>query len=569
MSGSSVSIEPQNPGAARTVATGRLAGPATVPGRHPSRRSSMRQSADDGPRRPIRRPDRQPGRLPPLVARLPRHRARACSPALREAGPAGLTPAELAAATGTHPQAIEAWAWAADAHDLVDARGRPPDRSTRTSRSILLDELRPEYLGGQFMHATVASLDWGGMADFFRTGEPIRDRPDRYRDRHRALDRAGHRGLLPGGAVRAAPARRRPVAGRARRRHPLRRRALADRDGPALPGARARRRRIRGGFGRPGAGQGRGGRADRPDHDPRRVAPRRPARPASTTWPTSSTPSISSTTRRRSCAAAWEALRPGGRLLVLDWPLPSERDEFRTRHGELIAGVQLDELYQGTALATREQFLAWFAEGGLPEPASIDLPSGASLFLAERDLTGTPPVARRFLRGYGGADDRTAPRRTGTVRRRSTRQPCVACSCTRRASTPSRAATCATSATRSCSTIPIEREPFWNRLEGLRWPEDPGAFDRRLTEVLVLFASIGRTPHIWASPIHDLPGGSGRSARGERVPRHGHGQPDDPGRPGTGPAPPRVRAPTGSPSSALPGSRVRRPKRQRARSSRS
>jgi len=53
---------------------------------------------------------------------------------------------------------------------------------------------------------------------------------------------------------------------------------------------------------------------------------------------------------------------------------------------------------------------------------------------------------------------------------------------------------------------PHEREPFWNRLEGLRWPEEPAAFDKRLTEVLVLFASIGRTPHIWASPIHDSPG---------------------------------------------------------------
>jgi ribosomal protein S18 acetylase RimI-like enzyme len=52
---------------------------------------------------------------------------------------------------------------------------------------------------------------------------------------------------------------------------------------------------------------------------------------------------------------------------------------------------------------------------------------------------------------------------------------------------------------------PREREPFWNRLEGLRWPDDPGAFDKRLTEVLVLFASIGRTPHIWASPLHDSP----------------------------------------------------------------
>ena len=52
---------------------------------------------------------------------------------------------------------------------------------------------------------------------------------------------------------------------------------------------------------------------------------------------------------------------------------------------------------------------------------------------------------------------------------------------------------------------PADAELFWNRLEGLRWPDDPGAFDRRLTEILVLFASIGRTPHIWASPLHDSP----------------------------------------------------------------
>lgn len=52
---------------------------------------------------------------------------------------------------------------------------------------------------------------------------------------------------------------------------------------------------------------------------------------------------------------------------------------------------------------------------------------------------------------------------------------------------------------------PVEPEPFWNRLEGLRWPAEPAAFDRRLTETLVLFASLGRQPHIWASPIHDGP----------------------------------------------------------------
>jgi ribosomal protein S18 acetylase RimI-like enzyme len=50
-----------------------------------------------------------------------------------------------------------------------------------------------------------------------------------------------------------------------------------------------------------------------------------------------------------------------------------------------------------------------------------------------------------------------------------------------------------------------ESEPFWNRLEAIRWPETPNDFDRRLTETLVLFASIGRQPHIWSSPLHDAP----------------------------------------------------------------
>jgi hypothetical protein len=64
--------------------------------------------------------------------------------------------------------------------------------------------------------------------------------------------------------------------------------------------------------------------------------------------------------------------------------LPSTPDEFRTRQGELIAGVQLDELYQGTSLASREAVGSWFAVAELPAPAVIDLPSGATLFLIER-----------------------------------------------------------------------------------------------------------------------------------------------------------------------------------------
>ena len=52
---------------------------------------------------------------------------------------------------------------------------------------------------------------------------------------------------------------------------------------------------------------------------------------------------------------------------------------------------------------------------------------------------------------------------------------------------------------------PTDREPFWNRLEAVRWPVRADAFDRRLTEALVLFATLGRQPHVWASPLYDRP----------------------------------------------------------------
>ena len=51
----------------------------------------------------------------------------------------------------------------------------------------------------------------------------------------------------------------------------------------------------------------------------------------------------------------------------------------------------------------------------------------------------------------------------------------------------------------------IDPEPFWSRLEGICWPSEPSAFDRRLGEVGILFASIGRQPHIWLAPPHDEP----------------------------------------------------------------
>ncbi len=50
-----------------------------------------------------------------------------------------------------------------------------------------------------------------------------------------------------------------------------------------------------------------------------------------------------------------------------------------------------------------------------------------------------------------------------------------------------------------------DAEPFWNRVAGVRFPKDNGAFDRRLAELGVLFATLARQPHIWLLPPYDEP----------------------------------------------------------------
>ena len=99
---------------------------------------------------------------------------------LREAGTAGMTADELARRTGTEPALIGRWAWGAGAHDLIeleDDRLRVPEDVA----GILLDANRPEYLGGQFLHAAIGSLDFGDLTEVLRTGVPKASRPDRYR----------------------------------------------------------------------------------------------------------------------------------------------------------------------------------------------------------------------------------------------------------------------------------------------------------------------------------------------------------------------------------------------------
>jgi len=50
-----------------------------------------------------------------------------------------------------------------------------------------------------------------------------------------------------------------------------------------------------------------------------------------------------------------------------------------------------------------------------------------------------------------------------------------------------------------------DAEPFWNRVIAPRWPAGPAAFDRRLDEVITLFATIDRLPHVRPLPLGGEP----------------------------------------------------------------
>ncbi|MEO8462961.1 MAG: GNAT family N-acetyltransferase [Chloroflexota bacterium] len=52
---------------------------------------------------------------------------------------------------------------------------------------------------------------------------------------------------------------------------------------------------------------------------------------------------------------------------------------------------------------------------------------------------------------------------------------------------------------------PADPEPFWNRLVAPIWPEDEEGFNRRLGEVITLFATLGRMPHVRTLPLGGRP----------------------------------------------------------------
>jgi ribosomal protein S18 acetylase RimI-like enzyme len=57
---------------------------------------------------------------------------------------------------------------------------------------------------------------------------------------------------------------------------------------------------------------------------------------------------------------------------------------------------------------------------------------------------------------------------------------------------------------------PSDAEPFWNRVIAPRWPDDLRAFDRRLDEIVTLFATIARIPHVRPLPLGGRPADLGR-----------------------------------------------------------
>ena len=50
-----------------------------------------------------------------------------------------------------------------------------------------------------------------------------------------------------------------------------------------------------------------------------------------------------------------------------------------------------------------------------------------------------------------------------------------------------------------------DRDPFWNRVAAICWPDAAAAFDRRVAETIALFATLDRIPHVWPRPALNRP----------------------------------------------------------------
>lgn len=302
---------------------------------------------------------------------------------LREAGDEGLPTAELARRTDTEPAYVARWAWGATAHDLLEPTADGRVRIPRDTAAVLLDADRPEYLGGQFLHAAMGSLDFADLPDVIRTGVPRTRRPDRYRE---AIERLTVQDIgvffqevlpaVPQLVIDLQPGSRivdvhcgggRWLIAMARRFPGTRLFGIEFEEDSVARACAAVEAAVL---------------ADRItiEHgDVTAIGHEGEATLAYFQYALHQLPDPVGAVR-----SALASLVPGGWLVALDWYLPTDPDELRTRHAELLAGVQLDELLMGTRLVTRSEALGWFADAGVPTPELIDLPSGATAIVARR-----------------------------------------------------------------------------------------------------------------------------------------------------------------------------------------
>jgi SAM-dependent methyltransferase len=301
---------------------------------------------------------------------------------IRAAAPSGLTAAGLAAQASCQVEVVDAWLHLAHAVDLVDLDG---ERATMDEHiaAILLDDQRPEYLGGQFVSSVVSSLDHDGLVEFARTGRPMTTRPARY---HRAIEALTAQDIAvffqEGLAALPDLAASLTDGGRILDVHCGGGRwliAMAARfPETTLVGvelepdslARATRHVQESGL------SGRITIEGRTSED--------------LPWPASfdlvyfQDAIHDQADPVASLRTAWACVRPGGRLIVLDWCLPDSAEESRSIHGAITWGIQLDQLFQGTRLWNHAGFANLFVAAGIGEPSVVDLPSGATLFVARR-----------------------------------------------------------------------------------------------------------------------------------------------------------------------------------------
>lgn len=301
---------------------------------------------------------------------------------IRSAGSDGLTPADLAAASGCQPEPVEVWVRLAHAVDLVAFDGRSA-RPIDDVMTILLDDDRPEYLGGQFSSTVVSSLDYERLAEFVRTGRTIPERPARF---HRAIEAVTAQDIavffqealaeLPDLAASLSGGGRvlDVACGGGRWLIAVARRFQAT----SLVGVefepdsvgRAMRRVAEAGL---------GGRISIENRDPADL----PFEPSfDLVYFQDALHELPDPVG--ALRSAWSTVRTGGRLVVLDWCLPATIEESRSLHGAMLWGIQLDELYQGTRMWDQAGYLGLFESAGIPAPAVIELPSGATVFTLTR-----------------------------------------------------------------------------------------------------------------------------------------------------------------------------------------